>query len=62
MMRRRLHDRPERMAAGIEDLAVQHAVDEIVTARVDLDARDREAFDLVHVETFVQPVDQQRLE
>ena len=48
------------MARGIERLAVKQAVHETVTARVDFDACHCEAFDLVHVQAFVEPVHQQR--
>ena len=49
------------MADGFERLAAEHAVGDRVAHRENRDTADDEALDFVHVEAFVDPVDEQVL-
>src|SRR5262249_26955853 len=49
------------VAAEIELLSVQYPVNDTLLAQIDFDAMNREALDLVDVETLVDPPDQQPL-
>src|SRR5206468_942582 len=60
--RRRLHNRTGAVTREIDRLAVKQPMDEAIGECVDLHLPDREALDLVHVEAFVDPAHQQRLE
>src|SRR5262249_22624635 len=60
VQRRCLDDRAQAVASGIERLSVETSKDDVVGARVDLDAAHHEAFDLVHVQTLIDPRDEQR--
>src|SRR5256886_16575570 len=58
---RGLHDGSRPVATRIELLTVDHAVGDRVAHPEDRDAVGDEALDLVHVETLVDPVDEQGL-
>ena len=55
VQRRSLDDGAEAVTCGIERLTVESSKDDAVGARADLDTADHEGFDLVHVETLVDP-------
>src|SRR5262245_339870 len=62
MERRGLHHRPDAVAARVQGLSVKPAMHEPRLERGHLHARRGEALDLVHVEAFVDPGDEQVLE
>src|SRR2546430_15788706 len=62
MKRCGLDDGAGSVAACVELLAVEHAVDDRIGCPEDCDAADDEAFDLVHVEALVDPADEERSE